>query len=221
MKITRLGHANVLVEGSKTLIIDPFITDNPAASRRLDEIPKLDYVLVTHDHADHFGQAIELARRDNAPLVAIHEITLRDDVINSGIKTIGMNIGGTLEETGVRISMTPAVHSALHGNAAGFLIAMDKQTVYHAGDTALFSDMQLIPDMFGAIEVALLPIGGHFTMDEAAAARAVTLLQPATVIPVHYDTWPLVQADTKKFTALCPKQTHVVILSPGESYDTK
>lgn len=221
MKITRLGHANVLLEGSKNIIIDPFFTGNPTAARRIDEIPKLDLVLVTHDHDDHFGQAIELAKRDNATLIAIHEVTLRDDVANSGIQAVGMNIGGTYALDGVTVSMAPAVHSALHGNSASFVVHMDDKTVYHAGDTALFNDMQLIPQLFGALDVALLPIGGHFTMDEPAAAAAVALLKLRAVIPIHYNTWPLIQADTEKFTELCKGRTKVVILEPGQSYQVE
>lgn len=218
MKITRLGHANVLLEGSKNIIIDPFFTGNPAVARNIDEVPKLDFVLVTHDHDDHFGQAVELAQRDNATLVAIHEVTLRDDVASSGITAVGMNIGGTYVQDGVSISMAPAEHSALHGNAASFVVRMDDKNVYHAGDTGLFSDMKLIPELFGALDVALLPIGGHFTMDEQAAAGAVALLKPAVTIPIHYNTWPLVQANTDTFTELCKGKTEVVVLEPGETY---
>lgn len=219
MKVTRIGHACVLLEGGKNILVDPFVTGNPAAKLTLEQIPKLDYILASHDHDDHFGDdALQLAKRDNATLVAIFDITQRDDVTASGIKTAGMNIGGSFEESGVFVSLAPAVHSSKHGSAVGFVIKMDGKTVYHAGDTALFSDMQLIPELFGGLDLALLPIGGYFTMDEAAAARAVNLLQPKLTVPIHYNTWPTITADTETFVRLCG-EFPVRVVEPGESFE--
>lgn len=220
MKITRIGHACVLLEGSSTILVDPFIKDNPSAALSADQLPKIDYMIVTHDHFDHFGSdVIELAQRDGATLVAIFEVTAREDVAGAGLKTIGMNIGGTFKAANLSISLTPAVHSAAHGSPAGVVIAMDGKRVYHAGDTALFSDMSLIPQQFGVLDVALLPIGGHFTMDVDAAAMAVKQLKPKVTIPIHYNTWPAIKADPQAFAEQCSSTTKVVIVEPGGSYE--
>lgn len=219
MKITRIGHACVLLEGNKNVLIDPFITGNPAAKLSLEQIPKLDYILTTHDHDDHFGpDGINLAQRDGATLVSIFDIAQRDDVKQSGIKTVGMNIGGTWVQDDLSVSLTPAVHSSKNGSPVGVVVKMDGKTIYHAGDTALFSDMRLIPELFGALDVAFLPIGGHFTMDEKAAARAVEILQPQLTIPIHYNTWPPIQADPQKFVELCGN-FQVKIVEPGQALE--
>ncbi|OGL30905.1 hypothetical protein A3F37_00490 [Candidatus Saccharibacteria bacterium RIFCSPHIGHO2_12_FULL_41_12] len=220
MKITRLGHATVLIEGSKTILIDPFITDNPKAARQIDEIPKIDYILVTHDHFDHFGEdALQIAKRDGSTLFAVHEVTVRDDVSQAGITAVGANIGGTYSEDGISFSITPAIHSAGGGTPSGFVIHLDGKNIYQSGDTALFSDMKLIPKLFGDIDVALLPIGGHYTMDEKGAALAVEYLNPKVTIPIHYDTWPPVEADTSLFAKQADSHTEVHILEPGQTYD--
>lgn len=218
MKITRIGHACVLLEGTKNILVDPFITGNPAAKLSLDQIPKLDYILTTHDHDDHFGpDGINLAKRDGATLISIFDIAQRDDVQQSGIETVGMNIGGTFNKEGFEVNLTPAVHSSKSGSPVGLVVKMDGKSIYHAGDTALFSDMRLIPELFGAIDVALLPIGGHFTMDEKAAARAAEILQPELTVPIHYDTWPPITADTSKFIELC-QGLKAQIVDPGQSF---
>ncbi|MEK7620847.1 MAG: metal-dependent hydrolase [Patescibacteria group bacterium] len=219
MKITRLGHAAVLVEASKNILIDPYITDNPTAARKIDEIPKIDYILITHDHFDHFGDVIAIAKRDQATLIGIHEVSVRPDVIEAKITAVGANIGGTYTQDGVSFSLTPAIHSADNGSPCGFVINIDGKVLYQSGDTAVFSDMKLIPKLFGDINVALLPIGGHYTMDEKGAALAVEYLKPDITIPIHYDTWPPIAADTALFTKLCGDYTDVKVLDPGQSYE--
>lgn len=218
MKLTRLGHACVLLEGSKTIIIDPFLTDNPAASVTAEELPKVDIVLVTHDHFDHIGDAVAIAKRDNAQLVVLHEITTIESVQTAGINAVGMNIGGTYRIEDVAISLTPAVHSADHGDPTGYIVTMDGKTVYHAGDTAVFGDMALIPQLHGPIDIACLPIGGHYTMDVHGAAMALELLKPKTVIPIHYNTWPPINADPEELVKRAGMH-HVIVLEPGQSYD--
>ena len=219
MKITRLGHAATLVEGTKNIIIDPFLTDNPLASITPEALPHIDYILVTHDHFDHWGDTIAIAKRDGATLIGVHELTIRQDVQESGITAVGANIGGTYTEEGVSFSLTPAIHSAENGSPSGFVIKIDGKTIYHSGDTALFNDMSLIPTLFGKQDVALLPIGGHYTMDEPAAANAVALLKPSTVIPIHYNTWPPIEADTALFASLVGNHSKVEAIAPGESID--
>lgn len=218
MKLTRLGHACVLIEGSKTIIIDPFLTNNPAASTTLDTLSKVDIVLVTHDHFDHFGDAVAIAKRDNATLVVLHELTTLDAVTEAGIEAVGMNIGGTYKIDDVAISLTPAMHSAEHGYPTGYVVKMDGKTIYHAGDTALFGDMALIPQLHGPLDVAFLPIGGHYTMDVLGAALALGLLKPMVTIPIHYNTWPLIQADPDELVTR-RGSCQVVVLEPGESHE--
>ncbi len=217
MKITRLGHAAVLLEGGKRIIIDPFITGNPQASTQLSDLPHVDYVVVTHDHNDHFGDALALAQRDHAVIVGIHENTIRDDVAAGDVRVEGGNIGGTIAHDGVSFSFTPAIHSASHGDPCGVVVNLEGKRVYHAGDTGLFGDMALIPKLFGPLDVALLPIGGRYTMDVAAAALAVELLAPKLVIPIHYNTWPIISADPARLKAHV-QGSRVVVLDPGQSH---
>lgn len=219
MKITRLGHAAVLIEGSKTILIDPYITDNPLASVTVDQIPKVDFILVTHDHFDHFGDTVAIAVRDKATLIATREVSVRPDVTKAEVNAVGANIGGTYTQDRVSFSLTPAVHSVDSGSPCGFVVRMDGKGIYQAGDTAVFGDMKLIPKLFGAIDVALLPIGGHYTMDETAAALAVEYLKPRVIIPIHYNTWPPIEANTSLFIELAKNNTDVQILDPGQTYE--
>lgn len=218
MKITRLGHAAVLIEGTKTIIIDPFLTDNPLASLKPDDLPHIDYIVITHDHFDHWGDTISIAKRDGSTLIGIHEVSVRPDVQEAGITAVGANIGGTYSEEEVSFSLTPAVHSADNGSPVGFVVALDGKAIYHSGDTALFSDMSLIPELFGKLDLALLPIGGHYTMDEKAASEAVKLLKPKVTVPIHYDTWPPISADTDLFTKLAGPAA-IKIVEPGDAID--
>lgn len=219
MKITRLGHAAVLLQGSKTVLVDPFITDNPLASVTVDQVPKVDFIIITHDHFDHFGDTIAIAKRDGATLIGIHEVSVRPDVAEAKINAVGANIGGTYTQDGVSFSLTPALHSADNGSPCGFVVTMDGKKVYHSGDTFVFSDMKLIPKLFGHLDVALLPIGGHYTMDEKAAALATEYLKPKVTIPIHYNTWPPIEANTEEFSELVGDHSHVHVLDPGQEYE--
>ncbi len=219
MKITRLGHAATLIEGSKTIVIDPFITNNPLASVTLEQLPKIDVILITHDHFDHFGDAIAIATRDQATLVAIHEVSVRKDVTDAKINAVGANIGGTYTQDGISYSLTPAIHSADNGSPCGFVVSIDGKKIYHSGDTFVFTDMKLIPKLFGHLDVALVPIGGHYTMDEKSASLAVEYLKPHVTIPIHYNTWPPIEADTSDFTHLVGEHSRVKVLDPGQSYE--
>jgi L-ascorbate metabolism protein UlaG (beta-lactamase superfamily) len=216
MQLTWLGHSCVLLKGSRSILIDPFIPSGEAP-------PETDLVAVTHGHNDHFGATKSLS----GTVVAIKEIGNYLD--RCGQKTVSMNIGGTAEVEGVRFTMTPALHSSCleaegvnvyGGAAAGFVIGMDGLRVYHAGDTALFSDMKLIRDLYRP-DVALLPIGGHYTMGPQEAMMAANFIGAGLVIPIHYNTWPVIAQDAGAFRQALERTTdiRVAVLSPGESID--
>jgi L-ascorbate metabolism protein UlaG (beta-lactamase superfamily) len=181
----------------------------------LNELPNIDFVLCTHDHFDHAADLVAVCRKSGATFVGQFDLTEREDIKSAGIKTVGMNIGGTWHGDGISVSLTPAIHSCDLGSPTGVVVEIDGQRIYHAGDTALFTDMKLIPELFGPIDVVMLPIGGHFTMDTGAASRAVQLIQPRVVIPVHYNTWPPIETDP---TTLDTGEAKRVILQPGETF---
>jgi L-ascorbate metabolism protein UlaG (beta-lactamase superfamily) len=202
------------------VLIDPFLSGNPSAKIKPEDLTGIDMVLVTHGHGDHLGDAVRIAKDNNAVLVAMHEIALYGKA--NGVASIEpMNIGGTVEVQGVSITMTNAVHSSdFEGgsaHAAGFVIAMDGHTVYHAGDTGVFYDMNLIRELY-APEVALLPIGSRYTMGIKEAVKAVEFLQPQIVVPMHFGTTPLIQQDPEEFKKAVKGRAHVVVLNPGDSF---
>ena len=213
MELTYLGHSCVLLKGKKTVLVDPF-------SPELEIPPHPDIVAVTHGHADHMGSAVALKR----PTVAINEVAKY--LKSKGIPAEGMNIGGTILVEGVTFHMVQAIHSSWieeagigcnGGGAAGFVIGMEGRRVYHAGDTALFSDMKLIGELCHP-DVALLPIGGRFTMGPEEAMIAARYIGAPLVIPIHYDTWPVIRQDPEQFRTALERTTdiRVRILSPGE-----
>ncbi|SKA66764.1 metal-dependent hydrolase [Desulfobaculum bizertense] len=204
LSVTWYSHANFLLEyDGVRILIDPFFTGNPQAPCTADEIAPVDAVLVTHDHGDHVGDAVALCAKHNVPLVTIvgtaeklQQQGVPADCIANGI---GMNIGGTLEIKGVKITMTQAFHSSESGAPTGFILRFpDGTTVYHAGDTGIFSSMQLFGELY-SIDVAMLPIGGVFTMDPLQAAKACELLGCSTVIPMHWGTFPVLEQNTEHF----------------------
>jgi L-ascorbate metabolism protein UlaG (beta-lactamase superfamily) len=192
MKITWIGHSALKLEGSKTVFIDPFLSGNPAASMSLDNVSLADVVVVTHDHGDHLGDTHAICKKTGATLVSIYEIA--DAAAQKGLKTEGMNVGGTVTVNGVEVSLVPAIHTAgLGGTATGTVVEMDGKKVYHAGDTGLTMEMQLIGEMYQP-DIGFLPIDGRFNMTPRLAAKAVELLKIPKVVPFHYDTFPLVNS---------------------------
>ncbi len=214
VKITFLGHSAVRIDGVKTIYIDPFLSDNPAAEISLDQIKTADIVIVTHNHADHIGDAYEICKKTGAILIGIHEIAVEAE--NAGIQSEGMNIGGTINIEGVIINMVNANHSSLNGHPTGVVIEMEGVTIYHPGDTGLFGDMRIIGEFF-AIDLAFLPIGDRYTMGTKSAVKAVEYLKPKKVVPMHYDTFPVIKADPNEFKKLVGNLAEVLILSPGKS----
>lgn len=216
MRLTWLGHACFSLAGSRTVLVDPFIPEGSLAAEP-------DIVAVTHAHADHLGITVELSKRT----VAINEVAKY--LKTKGVPAEPMNLGGTITIDGVRFTMTPALHSSwledegagfYGGVAAGFVITMDGVSVYHAGDTALFSDMQLIRDLYRP-DVALLPVGGRYTMGPDEAMIAARYIGAPLVIPMHYDTFPAIQQNLEEFKRMIERTTsiRVAILSPGESIE--
>jgi L-ascorbate metabolism protein UlaG (beta-lactamase superfamily) len=217
MQLTWLGHACILLSGSKKILIDPFIEGGSI----LGTDP--DIVAVTHGHEDHLGETVALGKKT----IAITEIAKY--LKTKGLTVEGMNIGGTAIVDDVSFTMTPAIHSSwieeagigcYGGTAAGFVIGMDGVKIYHAGDTALFSDMKLIGELYHP-DVALLPIGGRYTMGAAEAMMAANFIGAKTVIPIHYNTWDKISADPLQFKNVIERTTgiRVKVLTPGESTD--
>jgi L-ascorbate metabolism protein UlaG (beta-lactamase superfamily) len=225
MKITRLGHAAFLLEGKDRILVDPFLTGNPLASTSADKVD-CDIICVTHGHSDHLGDAVAIARRTGAVIASIVELS--DWLEKTGVKSVGFNMGGTAVIKSTKVTMVPAFHSSSIGApglefsaamAVGMVIDSGK-VVYHAGDTCVFGDMKLIRELYKP-DVALLPIGGFFTMDPKQAAMATALISPKIAIPMHYGTWPLIEQDPKEFERLAKKSSKakIVILKPGESLE--
>lgn len=223
MKVLFLGHAGFVISGNKNIVIDPFLKDNPRAVHQTTEI-SADYILITHGHNDHLGDALAIAEKSAAKIVAINEIARYAE--SKGLKAHGLNIGGKHDFGYFQVKLTPALHSSslpttpptYLGLATGFLLTIEGKTIYHSGDTALFSDMALIAKK--PIDLAMLPIGDNYTMGPTDALAAIKLLQPKLVIPIHYNTWPIIVQDENKFKAEVEQQTatKVIILHPGEEF---
>ncbi|MEO0214833.1 MAG: metal-dependent hydrolase [candidate division WOR-3 bacterium] len=218
VKITYLGHSAFKIEGSKFIFIDPFITGYPKSPiGDVNKVDKADVVIVTHDHGDHgFEDAVKICKKTGAYFVSQYEL-----VVKSGLQKVEpMNIGGFVNVggLGVEVAFTPAWHTAQLGDPTGVIVKIDGKTIYHAGDTGLFSDMKLIGELYKP-DLALLPIGSRFTMDVFQAAKAVEFISPKYVIPMHYNTFDLIKADPEEFKKLVGDKAHVVILNPGESFE--
>jgi L-ascorbate metabolism protein UlaG (beta-lactamase superfamily) len=204
MKITFYGHScfKIITEEGKKILIDPWIS-NPLAPKNVDLGP-YDFILITHAHGDHLGDALKLARTAVTEVITIHEI--HQYLLKQGIpKVTGMNIGGTYKVNNLKFTMVPALHSSSFpdgsygGSACGFVITLENGTsIYHAGDTGLFYDMKLIGELYSP-KVAFLPIGDHYVMGPKEAAKACDLIRPEIVIPMHYETFPILTGDIETF----------------------
>jgi len=222
VKITWLGHSAFEIDSGDRIVVDPFLTGNPNAPKRWQDV-KCDIVAITHGHGDHVGDAIDIARKNDAVIVAIHEIAQFFSKL--GLKVESMNKGATIQVLETKFTMVHAIHSSgisgeklmiEGGEAAGYVIHGNK-VIYHMGDTALFKDLELIGELYKP-EIALVPIGDRFTMGIKEAALAVQMIAPRVAIPMHYGTFPLIDVDPFAFKeaveAICP--TEVVILNPGD-----
>lgn len=227
-RITWLGHATVLIRTAKgtTILIDPYIAQNPKYPKSFELPAKVHYILLTHGHGDHMSDVVPVATKHGAKVVAIYELAAY--VAGEGVaETIGMNLGGTVQLDDVAATMVEAKHSAgaqddkgTHyvGVAAGYVLSISGGPVlYHAGDTSVFSDMKLISDLYRPT-IAMLPIGGHFTMGPKEAALAVKLLGPRVVLPIHFGTFPVLTGTPDALAGLVSSNVEVVRWSPGEEY---
>jgi L-ascorbate metabolism protein UlaG (beta-lactamase superfamily) len=226
VQITFLGHACFLLEdGGTSILIDPFLTGNPKAARPADEVAA-DTILLTHGHQDHYGDVLDIAKRTGAPVVANTELAgeISGD-LGDDHQVFDPNLGGTVTFDWGWVKLVQAWHTATSPKGtvhapAGLVINFGGKTVYHVGDTALFSDLQLIGHRAGPIDVALLCIGGHYTMDRHDAVTAADFIGAKQVIPCHYDTFPPIETDAEAFKADVERATssQVVVLPPGESH---
>lgn len=216
MKIIYYGHSAFFIDGSKKIFVDPFLTGNPSASITPDDIKECDIVAVTHDHPDHLGDAFAICKNIGATFVSQHELAVMAQ--EEGIEAEGMNIGGTISAGGVEFHMTLALHTTATGHPTGIIISLDDHSIYHAGDTGLFSDMKLIGEMYKP-EIALLPIGDRYTMGIREAVKAVELIGSPYVIPMHYGTMPVLNDNPEEFKNKVGDMSKVIILKPGEKFE--
>jgi L-ascorbate metabolism protein UlaG (beta-lactamase superfamily) len=224
--LTWHGHScfTLVTDDEKRIMIDPWLDGNPAADIGTDAVEALDYILVSHGHSDHFADCITLAKKTGAMVISTYELVgfCQEKGVKDGH---GMNIGGAYVFDFGRVKLTPALHTgSVFGDddgthttdPAGFLISLNSgQRLYHAGDTALIMDMQLLK---GSVDVAILPIGDNFTMGPEDAARAVEMIEPEVVIPMHYNTFPLIEQNPESFRELVGEAARVEVLQPGGSY---
>ena len=219
-KIRWLGHSGFEIELiNKIVLVDPWLDGNPLAPIRAAAIKKTDIVCVTHDHSDHLGDAIQICKQTGATFIGIYELSVYAQ--EEGVKeTVEINIGGTTDVKGIRISMVQAFHSSTRGAPTGFIIEAEGKTVYHAGDTSLFGDMRIISEIHRP-DIALIPIGDYYTMGPREAAEAVKLIKPSIVIPMHYQTFPVLTPSAEGFIKIVKEKTpevKAIVLKPGEAY---
>jgi L-ascorbate metabolism protein UlaG (beta-lactamase superfamily) len=226
VKITFIGHSCFLLNnGKEKILIDPYISGNPVARADADQ-KKADYILVSHGHGDHLGDAIDLAKSSGATIISNNEICFW--CADKGVKKFHpLHIGGGHAFPFGSVKLTIAHHGSSLGNfqyggePAGLIIHTDNKVFYHAGDTGLFLDMKLIGEL-DKIDLAFLPIGGNFTMDVSDATKAVEFLKPQKAIPMHYNTNEYVKADPAEFVAgIKALGTEGIILKPGETYELR
>ncbi len=222
VKLTYYGHSCFLLDdGQNRVLTDPFLTGNPQATVKAEDV-ECDFILISHAHGDHLGDAPEIAARTGAGLVGIPEVLGVCEARVPGLKQHPMNLGGSLTLPFGKVRMTLAQHSAgvAGGVACGYVIYIGDRVLYFAGDTALFSDMELIGRK-DKLDYAMLPIGDNYTMGLEDAALAAQLLHAPHIIPMHYNTWPLINQDVRHYKEITEAmaQAEVHILAPGQTLE--
>jgi L-ascorbate metabolism protein UlaG (beta-lactamase superfamily) len=221
-----LGHSCFeLSAGGATVLVDPFLSDNPKAAASAEEVQP-DVILLTHGHFDHIGDTVDIAKRVGAPVVAIAEVA--NEIGGQGVEVFDPNLGGTVKFDWGWVKLVPAWHTAVTPSGtphtpAGLLIHIGDRLVYHLGDTCLFSDLQLIARRGDKVDLALVPIGGHYTMDRYDAVTAVGFIEPQQVIPCHYNTFPPIETDAEAFKSDVQNAgfSEVLVVEPGGSHTVK
>ncbi len=219
-----LGHACFQFEaGGATVLVDPFLSQNPKAAAQPDELEP-NYILLTHGHFDHIGDTVSIAKRTGATVLAIAE--LANEIGGEGVEVVDPNLGGTVKFDWGWVKLTPAWHTAVSPNGtphmpAGLLIGIGDRLIYHLGDTALFSDLKLVARRGDEVDLAIVPIGGHYTMDRIDAVTAVEFVRPRQVIPCHFNTFPPIETDAEAFKSEVEDggfAEQVVVLDPGGTH---
>lgn len=225
-RLTYHGHStfSLTTDDGTRMVIDPWFDENPSSDVKAEEVGDLDYILCTHGHFDHFADAISMAERTDATLVSTFEIV--SFVQSKGLENVHpLHIGGGYTFPFGYVKMTPALHGGqVHGDdegafttvPGGFWMNLPSTRLYHAGDTALLTDMTLLK---GKVDVALLPIGDNFTMGPEDAVRAVDFIEPKVVVPIHYNTFEVIEQDPEAFKEMVGSRADVEIMSPGDTYD--
>jgi L-ascorbate metabolism protein UlaG (beta-lactamase superfamily) len=225
MQIRWYGHSNVQIsDGEATVCVDPFFEGNPICTSDWRSIHAPDLVLVTHDHGDHTGQALEICQATGAMLGCVVGTGVRFSAAGLPVSQlfggVGFNIGGTVEHKGIRVTMTPAFHSSDSGVPVGYIVQMPSGfTFYHSGDTCVFGDMAIWGELY-PLDLVLLPMGGFFTMDARQSALACKLLKAKALLPLHWGTFSLLAPDIDELKAALVKQApncRLVKLNPGDA----
>jgi len=207
------GHSGFSIKNSINILVDPFFNGNPLSKENVNDI-KADIILLTHGHFDHAGDAATIAKKNNVPVVCSFELS--EIIKKENVETIDINPGGTIEYKNIKVTAVPAIHSSSYngeyaGAAMGFIINNNNVKIYHAGDTTFFKDMKLIRKIYHP-DIAMLPIGGHYTMDVNGAIEALKFLKVKNAIPMHYNTFPAIKADASDFKNKAEKEGFKVII---------
>jgi L-ascorbate metabolism protein UlaG (beta-lactamase superfamily) len=229
MKIRWLGHSafSISTPDNVNILIDPFIKGNPSCPVDVEDI-QADIICVTHGHKDHFGDTVELAERNNAVVVCNHEHSVY--LSQQELETIGMNMGGSIESNGIKITMVNSIHSSdmdfvqgigAGGSSCGYILQLENdRKIYHSGDTGIFGDMKTVIKSIYRPHIALIPIGDRYTMGIREASIAAGWIKPEIIIPMHYNTFPVIEQNPYRFKELVElsTETQVKVLKPGEAY---
>ena len=231
VKLRWFGHSAFEITSAENLkiLIDPFISNNPVSPVKVEEIDA-DVICVTHGHADHFGDTMEIANRTGAVIIGNHEHSVY--LARQGFDTEGMNIGGSIKLHNIGITMVEAKHSSdmdfieeigAGGNPCGYIIQLENgRKIYHTGDTGIFSDMRNVIAIIYKPDILLIPIGDRYTMGPMEAAIASQWINPELVIPMHYNTFPVIQQNPREFAERVESsnpEIKVIILEPGQIYE--